>query len=246
MHSLTPRFYVSQPEGCVWQGLIAAAPGHPFLIKAIETVVNQVRNRFTMVDIDGSFCPEPKFKILHLYDVLYTAGPCLMGATINRVLGRDGHALYRPGEIFSEQINDVYPALPGRIIILNQNKTDMNAHRFSWKEKNIVVAATDLPDADDRILKAENMNAEGQVTTGDAASRQGDASGGSGGAAAVATDNAAKVAPGHYYRAAHAYRGVYGLENLYIDQIRANEDIEIMLNATQAWTIPFLNSAILG
>ena len=34
---------------CLWNGFIAAAPGHPYLAKAIETVVNQVRNRFTSV-----------------------------------------------------------------------------------------------------------------------------------------------------------------------------------------------------
>lgn len=33
---------------CVWNGLLAAAPGHPYLAKAIENVVNQVRNKFTV------------------------------------------------------------------------------------------------------------------------------------------------------------------------------------------------------
>jgi hypothetical protein len=45
---------------CLWNGFLAAAPGHPYLAKAIETVVNQVRNRFTSVDVDAQFCPNKK------------------------------------------------------------------------------------------------------------------------------------------------------------------------------------------
>jgi Glycosyltransferase sugar-binding region containing DXD motif len=48
---------------CVANGIIAAAPGHRFLAKALETVVNQVRNRFTIVDIDATFCPNPELSV---------------------------------------------------------------------------------------------------------------------------------------------------------------------------------------
>merc|ERR1712238_39037 len=41
-------------------------------------------------------------------------------------------------------------SIPGRTIILQQNKWDMGAHRFTWVENNLVVAATDMPDYDDR------------------------------------------------------------------------------------------------
>ena len=67
---------------CVWNGWIASAPGHPFLAKAIETVVNQVRNRFTSVDVDARFCEtgpiagKQEMSILHSFDMLFTAGPC--------------------------------------------------------------------------------------------------------------------------------------------------------------------------
>ena len=40
--------------------------------------------------------------------------------------------------------------IPGRTIILGQNKWDMGAHRFTWQQRNLVVAATDLPDSNDR------------------------------------------------------------------------------------------------
>jgi hypothetical protein len=46
--------------------------------------------------------------------------------------------------------NDPRFLIPGRTIILNQNKQDMGAHRFTWTERNLMVAATDMPDYDDR------------------------------------------------------------------------------------------------
>ena len=63
---------------CLWNGFIAAAPGHPILVKAIETVVNHVRNRFTSVDMDATFCPDPELSVLHAYDTLFTAGPYVL------------------------------------------------------------------------------------------------------------------------------------------------------------------------
>jgi len=122
---------------CLWNGFIAAAPGHPFLIKAIETVVNQVRNRFTAVDTDATFCPNPELSVLHAFDTLFTAGPCLLGSSLNRVLGRHGQTSFKPGELEASKqskngasfvlgVDDDDPhRIPGRTIILSQNKWDM-------------------------------------------------------------------------------------------------------------------------
>jgi hypothetical protein len=140
---------------CLWNGLIASAPGHPYLAKAIETVVNQVRNRFTSVDVDATFCGatnHPELSILHAFDTLFTAGPCLLGASINRVLERDAQTQFVAGEIYasgSSAAGSDPVTIPGRTIILQQNKWDMGAHRFTHLEENIVVAATDLPDSND-------------------------------------------------------------------------------------------------
>lgn len=46
--------------------------------------------------------------------------------------------------------NDPRFLIPGRTIILAQNKQDMGAHRFTWTDRNLMVAATDMPDYDDR------------------------------------------------------------------------------------------------
>jgi Glycosyltransferase sugar-binding region containing DXD motif len=152
---------------CLWNGMIAAAPGHPFLAKVIETVVNNVRNRFTSVDNDAMFCPDPELSILHAFDTLFTAGPCILGAMVNKVLGRHGQTPFKAGEIdlweaskeaalekgteFVIGVGDKRSKkLPGRTIILHQNKWDMGSHRFTLLDKNLVVASTDLPEADDR------------------------------------------------------------------------------------------------
>ena len=204
---------------CVWNGLIAAAPGHPFLAKAIETVVNQVRNRFTAVDVDATFCPDPELSVMHAYDTLFTAGPCLLGATINRVLGRNGQTPHVPGELkdlwSGEQremtmegtsfvlVDDddddslLEHRLPGRTVILHQNKWDMGAHRFTFLEQNLVVAATDLPDSNDR----QHLDEE------------------------------AGAAKEHYSKT-HAKIGVYGVEHLYEDNEQANENIRIVVDAS--------------
>jgi hypothetical protein len=128
---------------CLWNGFIAAAPGHPFLAKVIETVVNNVRNRFTSVDVDNLFCPEPELSILHAFDTLFTAGPCILGAMVNKVLGRHGQTPFEAGEMdiweagkkaaaekgteFVIGVDDKPSSrIPGRTIILHQNKWDVS------------------------------------------------------------------------------------------------------------------------
>lgn len=49
--------------------------------------------------------------------------------------------------------NDPRLAIPGRSIILKQNKEDMGAHRFTFEERNVIVCSTDMPDYDDRPKK---------------------------------------------------------------------------------------------
>jgi hypothetical protein len=212
---------------CLWNGFIASAPAHPFLAKAIETVVNQVRNRFTSVDVDATFCPDPELSILHAYDTLFTAGPCILGASLNRVLGRNGQSSHVPGELrdlwsdnralagshFVRGLDDEdymkEHRIPGRTIILSQNKWDMGAHRFTFLEQNLVVAATDLPDSDDRQTAKHAAAGDGDEEEEDAEEQE---------------------EVHEHYSKAHAKTGVYGVEHLYIDQNRANEDIRIVVD----------------
>lgn len=247
---------MDEPDACVWQGFIASAPGHPFLVKAVETVVNQVRNRFTSVDIDATFCPTPNYKVLHMFDVLFTAGPCLLGASINRVLGRHGQTLLTPGELLPEPGHEGTDfvttiasgaKIPGRTIILKQNKWDMAAHRFTLVERNLVVAATDLQDSDDR----QNRKRSPPQTNQQENSREDEDEDEEENDKEVKTDDRAEkeVAPateeskssggggGEHYSKAHAKTGIYGLENLYVNQDRADDEIRFLLNARRLWSM---------
>ena len=75
-----------------------------------------------------------------------TAGPCILGASINRFLGRHPQTSFKPTNSTDYLNEDV----PGRFIILKAKKKDMGSYRFTSIEKNAIVAATDLPDSNDR------------------------------------------------------------------------------------------------
>lgn len=182
---------------CLWNGLMAAAPGHPFLAKTVENVVNNVRNRFTSVDYDDMLCPNPVLAVSHTVDTLFTAGPCILGASLNDVLKRHRQTGFdygdidlflterQEGKVTIDPVDDPRFLIPGRSIILKQNKEDMGCHRFTWDEMNMIVAATDMPDYDDRPPSLE------------------------------------------HYSKTHEKFGIYGLHKLYTNSNRANEEFTI-------------------
>ena len=105
--------------------------------------------RYTVVDHDHMMCPDPEMSVMHAFSTLFVAGPCILGLTVNEVMGRELQQTFVAGDL--ERPSGGKPAnVPGRTVILNQDKWDMGAHRFTWVENNLVVAATDMPDYDDR------------------------------------------------------------------------------------------------
>jgi hypothetical protein len=183
------------------------------LAKTIERVVNSVRNRFTVVDTDNLFCPHPELSILHASGTLFMAGPCILGAMVNKVLGRHIQNTFEAGEIdlwkrskqsalekgteFVIGVDDKpSKKIPGKVVILHQNKNDMGSHRFTFVEKNLVVAATDLPDSDDRANQKKTKNA-----------------------------------PKHYNSKTHKKAGIYGRDGVYTDFVRANEDLRFYVDS---------------
>jgi hypothetical protein len=126
---------------------MAAAPGHPFLAKVIETVVNNIRNRFTIIDIMNTMCPGPlAFDTLLPYDLLFITGPCILGAAINQVLGLPPQSPFEPGTLFTP--SNLTETI-GKTIVLDQNKKDMGSHRLTWLEKNLIIVSTDHPNSND-------------------------------------------------------------------------------------------------
>eukprot|EP00985_Skeletonema_marinoi_P028047 scaffold23853_cov154-Skeletonema_marinoi.AAC.1 len=98
-------------------------------------------------------CSNPELSLSHAYSTLFTGGPCILGMTLYEVMGRPLQQTFEHGDL----ITDV--EVPGRTVILNQNKWDMGAHRFTWLDNNLVVAATDMPGYDDRQeLKGEDKD----------------------------------------------------------------------------------------
>lgn len=71
----------------------------------------------------------------------------------------------------------------------------MGAHRFTLLDQNLVVAATDMPDYDDR----EQLDGQDQQ---------------------------------EHYSKTHVKTGIYGLDMLYIDKNKVNENIRIDVNAS--------------
>ncbi|GAX23826.1 hypothetical protein FisN_20Hu028 [Fistulifera solaris] len=193
---------------CLWNGFLAAAPGHPFLAQTIQNVVNHIRNRYTSIDYDDMLCPNPVLTVSHLKDVLFTAGPCILGASVNDVLQLHRQTTFVPGDIeifprqsnhngkeqpesglhqhsFNETSSDPRLLIPGRSIILKRDFIDRFPHRFIWEEKNMVAAVTNIPDYNDR---PETLAHYGKL---------------------------------------HDDFGIYGLNGLYKDTNRANEEIMI-------------------
>ena len=167
-------FILAQPgievghRSCLWNGLIASAPGHPFLARTIEIVVNNIRNRFTAVDYDDMLCPNPILSVSHTVDTLFTCGPCILGAGINNLLERHMQTEFEIGDVdiwrgqqtraAAVRPDDPRLLIPGRTVILEQNKNDMGAHRFTWVDRHLIVAATDMPDYDDRPPSKEHYS----------------------------------------------------------------------------------------
>jgi hypothetical protein len=149
LHFVLQPGIASNTTMCLWNGFIASTPGHPFLVQALETLVNQVRNRFTTIDISSTFCPRPELSVLYGYDTLFITGPCMLGGAANKVLGRSLQSSFKAGEIHTNKV-------PGRTIILHQDKSDLGSHRYTDLTRNAIVFATgfeQLEDVQNKIQK---------------------------------------------------------------------------------------------
>jgi Glycosyltransferase sugar-binding region containing DXD motif len=95
------RFSPSNGALCLWNGLLAASPGHPYLAKTIENIVNVVRNRYNQVDLAHMVsCPLRTTNDLEMttYAVLLATGPCMLGLSVNQASGRHEQSYFEVGE----------------------------------------------------------------------------------------------------------------------------------------------------
>jgi hypothetical protein len=94
-------FMIENLTLCLWNGFMAAAPGHPYLAKVIENIVNAVRNRYNFVDyVHMVACPlrTTNTRELNKRIPLFVTGPCMLGLTVNQVLGRHEQTTFVLGE----------------------------------------------------------------------------------------------------------------------------------------------------
>jgi len=157
----------NETEGCLWTGFIGTTPGHSFIAKAIETLVNQVQNRYSLVDIDYSMCPEPDLYSTRL-DKVIAFSSCLLAKSVNSVMGEDQGTAFEHGDLPMSRESSAYgkthrqamSLFPGRVVVLDGNRQDMGGHRFTLRERNLVVAEADvrvLEDLSDNHTQARDM-----------------------------------------------------------------------------------------
>ena len=78
---------------CLWNGFIGAAPGHPFIIRAVERLVNLILNRADVLDLEKEVAEKSgadthTWKIRAVQELLLS-GPCALGIAVNEVLHED-------------------------------------------------------------------------------------------------------------------------------------------------------------
>ena len=94
---------------CLWNGIIGSAPGHPFMIRAVERVVNIILERADVYDMERDVCRRvgrtmENWKV-RAEPLLLASGPCALGVAVNDVLGRSSLARFDIGWIPSDAIH---------------------------------------------------------------------------------------------------------------------------------------------
>ena len=102
---------LGREDFCLWNGLIGAAPGHPFIVKAAERILRSISARADYFDVERETCtsngPSAGLWKLRTLTTLILSGPCALGMAINDVLGKqDLMSGFEPGWV-SETTNSV-------------------------------------------------------------------------------------------------------------------------------------------
>lgn len=214
-----------QHRSCLWNGFLGVTPGHPIIAKTIQQVVNNIRNRFTSLDYDDMLCPNPILSVSHSMDLLYTTGPCILGATVNTFLGRHPQSHFIAGEYaFEDDEDNTYGKIPGSIVLLQQNKEDMGAHRFTLTDNIYIKSAKekdfyqDNEDEYDEFLLKNRINNRQHTSTSD---DQNDV-------IVCSTDlpdyDDRPKTVAHYSKSREKSY-IYGFTDLYKDNVKAGEEI---------------------
>jgi hypothetical protein len=194
---------------CLWNGMMAAAPGHPFMVHAAEALLNNILNRVDYHDMERELCQVAGtngdvWKIRAL-TILSLSGPCLLGGAVNKALGRGNFlSKYDPGWLIPEVINATESGSDdiGDALLLIASRADMGALRFSDVDRNLMIASTGMTElSKDPILTVEEAS---RVQTGDASHI-------------------------HYSHFEHV-NDIFGAQGIYVDNLVTNEAIKLVVS----------------
>lgn len=150
---------------CLWNGLIGSAPGHPFIIRAVERMMNLVLNRADLYDMEGEICRnehhEGEIWKARIEPNLLLSGPCALGVAVNEALGKDPVSKFRVGLESATTVSS--QNIPGDLLILVLDKNDLGALRMSDVDRNVIVATTDMQGLSKDPMSTSPSNRLGSV-----------------------------------------------------------------------------------
>lgn len=174
MSFFVPRDVVAEYAGqpfCLWNGFLGkiiwclegtslaltsipagSSPGHPFMVKVVERLVNLILQRADQYDLERDLCrassdPLEVWKV-RSQPLLLLSGPCALGVAVNEAMERPSLASFDYGWLDLEQLNEADGVDHGDAMIMVGDKYDMGAFRMSDTERHFPVAATDLDGVD--------------------------------------------------------------------------------------------------
>ncbi|KAL7575452.1 hypothetical protein ACA910_007351 [Epithemia clementina (nom. ined.)] len=133
---------------CLWNGFMAASPGHPIVVQAAQDLLNRIQNRWDYYDVENALCSETmdcEIWKLRSIPVLLLTGPCALGISVNTALGRTNKVQglelgwLAPNRTFSYDNDDDW----GDGLVLLTDKYDLGELRFSDVDRALLVASTD-------------------------------------------------------------------------------------------------------
>jgi hypothetical protein len=142
-----PCEYAGEPF-CLWNGFIGAAPGNPILLRTVERLINFIRDRADIYDMEREMCrsvdgPLDVWKV-RAQPLLFLSGPCALGVAVNEALNRSSLDSFEIGWIGMDTLSYGTKKDHGDALIMVGDKYDLGEFRISDPERNYIVASTDI------------------------------------------------------------------------------------------------------
>lgn len=118
--------YADEPF-CLWNGVIGSAPGHPFMIRAVERLINLILQRADLYDMERDVCRRVG-RTMETWKVrseplLLASGPCALGVAVNDVIGRGSLAKidigWIPADVIRYGNNDAHDHGDALILVVS-------------------------------------------------------------------------------------------------------------------------------